>query len=399
MLLIIFSYKIYNDIIVCFYDRTKIEDIIAKNASRASSSEPLLAEIQRNPPKDSSSLIDFMNKVETELGMSSAIEEEVKFCSPCRLSKHRDDERLENESVDGVDCEDEDESVEDDDCDDEEIETGGASNKRGRRSNEDLKYDALLAPFADICANLAVSCSAKCCFKRTCTQTIPMQVIFSERIKFFNPIGEPAPNDREKAAKTLDYFEHQMRRDHKENLSFKIGEHNLCLAGFARVIGFMSSTDISKAPGQFRRLLCGQLNGVDKLQLLADKTIKLDSKDKFTEIKGFQEAFISDIAMYFSDTLPTVKSLNASTETKQLPYKYVKDLYDEMTYQCLTANPPVSKSIYGSLSTFQKVYDKMHELGKIQLLGGKSGFETCSICNHCIALKQAAVGRRDRQTI
>jgi hypothetical protein len=41
----------------------------------------------------------------------------------------------------------------------------------------------------------------------------------------------------------------------------------------------------------------------------------------------------------------------------------------------------------------------MHELGKIQLLGGKSGFETCSICNHCIALKQAAVGRRDRQTI
>ena len=34
------------------------------------------------------------------------------------------------------------------------------------------------------------------------------------------------------------------------------------------------------------------------------------------------------------------------------------------------------------------------------LLGGtKSGFETCAICNHCIAMKQSAVKRRDRQTI
>ncbi len=170
-----------------------------------------------------------------------------------------------------------------------------------------------------------------------------MHLIFEERQKFFNPIGEPAPSDREKASRTLELFDHKMRRDLKDNVVFYIGEYKLCLAGFARIIGITNSPDISKAPGQFRRLLNGHLNGIDKLQLLANQKIKLDADEKFTEIRGFQEAFISDIAMYFSDSLPTVKSLEASKETKQLPYKHVKDLYDEMTYQCLTANPPVSK--------------------------------------------------------
>jgi hypothetical protein len=371
-----------------FMSSIKVDDILAqqniKNGNLTSrGSSILLTELQSNPPKDTKSLTDFMNRV------GRSLEIQPSYCLPCSPSTS---EQLECNEEDYSD--DEEDDVEEEEGDSEEIK----SNKNGRRSNEDLKFDALLASFADICFNLSVPCTSKCHLEKKCTN-IPMILIFQERQKFFNPIGQPAPSDSEKASRILEFFDHNMRRDNKDNLCFNIGEHKLCLAGFARVIGITTSPDISKSPGQFRRLLSGYLNGIDKLQLLANKKIKLDAEDKFTEIRGFQEAFISDIAMFFSDSLPTVKSLEASKETKQLPYKHVKDLYDEMTYQCLTANPPVPKSVYGSLSTFQKVYDKLHKLGKIQLLGGKSGFETCAICNHCIAMKQSAVKKRDRQTV
>ena len=390
-----------------FMSSIKVEDIMVTSANKKSNREdektkqlfpaskapPILSEIQSNPPQNTASLLDFLNKVGKEL-----IEEDT-YCLPCTSSAaERSASSSEQGNDDGNDAESDDEDA---DAVEEDEDDGGEavdSKMQGRRNNQDLKFDALLAPFADICSNLAIPCSKRCHFQKKCTN-INMSVIFQERIKFFNPISEPAPSDREKASKILAFFENQMRRDANDNLCFNIAEHKLCLAGFARVIGITNSPDISKAPGQFRRLLNGHLNGTDKLQLLANQKIKLDAVEKFTEIRGFQEAFISDIAMFFSDSLPTVKSLNASKETKQLPYKHVKDLYDEMTYQCLTANPPVPKSIYGSLSTFQKVYDKLHSLGKVQLLGGKSGFETCAICNHCIAMKQSAVKKRDRQTI
>lgn len=179
-----------------------------------------------------------------------------------------------------------------------------------------------------------------------------------------------------------------------------MGEKKLCAAGFARTVGLLHTPDISKAPGQYRRLINGHLRGVDKLALLANAKIKLDKEDKFTSIKGFIEAFITDIAKYYSDTLPSVKSeKHGTTETKQLPYKHIQDLYEELKIQCATAEIPIPASLYGSLSTFTKVYKKMKRRGLVQLVGGKSGFDTCAICNHCLAMKQSAVAMRDRQTI
>ena len=199
----------------------------------------------------------------------------------------------------------------------------------------------------------------------------------------------------------MDILQNRSRKDKSGNLIFTVeNSKSICAAAYARVLGLLHTPDISKAPGQYRRLISGHLDGMDKLALLANAKIKLDKEDKFTSMKGFQEAFISNIAKYYSDTLPSVKSeKHGSTETKQLPYKHVKDLYDELRFQCATAEVAIPESLYGSLSTFTKVYKSMKRRGLVQLVGGKSGFDTCAICNHCLAMKQSAVAMRDRQTI
>ena len=133
--------------------------------------------------------------------------------------------------------------------------------------------------------------------------------------------------------------------------------------------------------------------------MLATAKIKLDKDEKFTVIKGFHEAFITVLAKYYSDSLPSVKSDKVSTQAKQMPYKYVSDMFDELVIQCETAETPISSAYYGSLTVFKKVFKKMQRAGKVQLVGGKSGFDTCAICNHCLAMKKSAAGKRDRQLI
>jgi len=286
-----------------FMSSIKVEDILTKqgNAKKDISSSGdlsnLISGLQSNPPKDEISLADFLGKVEKSL------ENQPSYCLPCSPS-----------SSSGQSDGDEEDVVEEGDDVEEDPEQIVESNKNGRRSNEDLKFDALLAPFADICFNLAVPCTSRCHLNKNCTN-ISMSLIFEERQRFFNPVGQPAPNDREKASRTLDYFDHKMRKDQKGNLTFYIGENKLCLAGFARVIGLTNSPDISKAPGQFRRLLAGCLNGVDKLQLLADQKIKLDSNDKFTEIRIGR-----------AHALKSQKGLNIVLRCVVLPYKSWRDL-------------------------------------------------------------------------
>ena len=125
-------------------------------------------------------------------------------------------------------------------------------------------------------------------------------------------------------------------------MSFNLYGHKICAAGLVRIIGLSNSVDISRAPGQFRRLLQGHLAGKTAAELLSKDSIQLDKGEKFTIIKGFQEACVTDLAEYYSDTLPTVKSESASTETKQLPYRSMKDVYDEIVFQYKTADPPRS---------------------------------------------------------
>ena len=240
----------------------------------------------------------------------------------------------------------------------------------GRKGNEDLKRDALMASFVDVANSLALPCNSNCCLDRACAIRIPLQEVLEERVRFFNPIGVPAPTEKEKAEKILKFLLEKSEKDSKSNLCFRICKNRVCPAGFVRIVGLSSSLDLSRAPGQFRRLLQGHLAGLTPAELLESKNIKLDREEKFTAIKGFQEAFITDLAEFFSDALPTVKSDKASTETKQLPYKSVPDVFDELCFQCATADPPVPESVRGSLSTFKKVFKRMRKLGKIQLLGG-----------------------------
>ena len=145
--------------------------------------------------------------------------------------------------------------------------------------------------------------------------------------------------------------------------------------------------------------MSGYLAGYTPNELLDSKNIKLDHAEKFTPIKGFIEACITNLAEFFSDALPTVKSDKASTETKQMPYKSMSDVWDDICFQCATADPPVPESIRGSFSTFKIVFRKMKNLGKVQLLGGKSGFDTCAFCNHCLAMRKSAAAKRDRQLL
>ena len=188
-------------------------------------------------------------------------------------------------------------------------------------------------------------------------------------------------------------------KDCNENLIFNIDKHQFCTAGFARVIGLSNSVDISEAPGQFRRLINEHLSGKSSLEMLATAKIKLDKNQKFTVMKGFIEAFITGLAKYYSDSLPSTKSEKALTEAKQLPYRFINDMFDELVFQCETARTPIPSSDYGSLTLFKKVFKKMQRAGKVQLVGGKSGFDTCAFCNYCLAMKKSAVAKRDRQLI
>ena len=80
-----------------------------------------------------------------------------------------------------------------------------------------------------------------------------------------------------------------------------------------------------------------------------------------------------------------------------MPYKSVSDVFDELCFQCATADPPVPESVRGSLSTFKNLFKRMRKLGKIRLLGDKSGFDTCAFCNHCLAMRKSAAGNLQRQ--
>jgi hypothetical protein len=54
---------------------------------------------------------------------------------------------------------------------------------------------------------------------------------------------------------------------------------------------------------------------------------------------------------------------------------------------------------YGSYSTFNRAFDEMVDDELVQLMGGKGSFNTCSICNHALAIKKAAARVRDRVSI
>ncbi len=142
----------------------KVEDILTKqeNAKKDISSSGdlsnLISGLQSNPPKDEISLSDFLEKFEKSL------ENQPVYCLPCSPSCSSGQSDFEEEDV-----------VEEGDDVEEDPAQTVESNK-----NEDLKFDALLAPFADICFNLAVPCTSRCHLNKNCTN-ISINLIFEER--------------------------------------------------------------------------------------------------------------------------------------------------------------------------------------------------------------------------
>jgi hypothetical protein len=384
-----------------FIDRVKVKDVLASPPS-STDSDLLLQLREINPPKNNQSLSHFLYNItfdpiaEESNKTQTKNDEESESASEEEEDNSSDDE---NSSVEG-NFSSESENFDSESMKDAYNSTGSPMKGR-RRGNESLKQEALSTPIIHVANAMALPCGKNCCFNRSCTQKLLLDEVIDERISIFGPLDKPAPRDKDKGAKIMQILKSKFVKDPTGKHYFNIGTRRLCPAAYVRVSGLGTSSELSKAPGQFLRLMNAHIDGVDELVALAEEKTKLDTADKFTPIRGFQEGFITDIGKYFSDYLPTVKSAsaNATTSQKQLPYRYIMDLYEEMKFQCATANPPVPESVYGSYPTFKKTYLKMYRKNLVQLMGGKSGFETCAFCNHCVAIKRSAAAKHDRSTI
>lgn len=160
-----------------------------------------------------------------------------------------------------------------------------------------------------------------------------------------------------------------------------------------------NSTEISKAPGQWKRLLKGHCEGKGEFELLTKDKLELDVGESFTEKEGHASSYILEVAEYFSESLPAVPSENTGVYIRVVPYKSIKDLFVEYQYECDVSIPRVLESNRASYSTFIRAWNKLHDAELVKLQGGKGGFQTCAICNHCTEIKKSSECKKDRSTI
>jgi hypothetical protein len=153
---------------------------------------------------------------------------------------------------------------------------------------------------------------------------------------------------------------------------------------------------MSKTPGQWQRLIKGFLSSDSSDYLLSEEELKADAKIEFTEKRGHATAFINDIAAYFSDSIPAATTEDGETKTMVVPYRHVKDLFREYVFHCDASG--IGKEKRASYPTFVRASNVLREDKVIKFLGGKSGFQTCAICNRTLSIKQSACCKRDTVT-
>ncbi|MFN9907571.1 MAG: hypothetical protein ACK56F_15845, partial [bacterium] len=105
---------------------------------------------------------------------------------------------------------------------------------------------------------------------------------------------------------------------------------------------------------------------------------------------------MNEVAMYFSDCLPMVASEDADTEVMQVPYGTVQAFYEEYCYHYQTMG--YGPAEYASYKTFLRAFNALHSDGVLKLLGGKSGFNSCALCNNVVTIKRSACCKRDKIT-
>jgi hypothetical protein len=199
----------------------------------------------------------------------------------------------------------------------------------GRRSAEDGKCFAFQTPVMEALSDIYQPCNQLCHLNGFCTKPISGNAILELRKKYFRGPGKEAPKDKERALLIMDFIRNT-KCDDGNNLTFVIDGYNVCTPAFLRILGVSSSTDMTKAPGQWTRLIKGFINKSGDDALLSKDAMKLDSEEEFTMKRGHVKAYCNEVAQYFCDYLPTVASEDGSTNAQQVPYGTIKSFFVNM---------------------------------------------------------------------
>ena len=156
---------------------------------------------------------------------------------------------------------------------------------------------------------------------------------------------------------------------------------------------------MSKAPGQWKRLIAGVKAGLSDDQLFDKDQLQLDAGEWFSAKEGRAQAYIIEVATYFSDSIPALHSEKTGVNIRVVPYRSIKDMHTEYVFQCESSTPVVTKEMRASYATFVRAWNKLHSAELVRLMGGKGSFQTCAICSHCVEIKKSAECKRDFVTI
>jgi hypothetical protein len=269
----------------------------------------------------------------------------------------------------------------------------------GRKSADDGKSVAFHTPVMRALGYVYQPCNSLCYLNGYCTKNISGKSIVDLRNQYFQPEGVDAPKDKERSVLILNYLK-RAKHDTDGNIIFKVDEQEVCVSAFLRILGVSTSADLTKAPGQWLRLIKAfdkDENTENNGNLLSYKDLQLKpDDDNFTTWAGHCKAFMNEVAMYFSDCLPMVASEDGSTEAMQVPYGSRQAFFDEYSYhyQSLGYGP----AEIASYATFVRAFNTLHSDGVLKLLGGKSGFNSCALCNNVVSIKKSACCKRDTIT-
>lgn len=269
-----------------------------------------------------------------------------------------------------------------------------SSSSMGRKSAEDGKNTAFKTPIMEALNSIYQPCNHLCYLNGFCTKPISGKAVMDLRNKYFFEEGIEAPKDKERGEIIMQYLR-TARKDRDDNLIFVVDGHDVCTPSFLRILGVSSSPDITKAPGQWNRLIKGFLSHNSE-NLLSDKDLHIDAESDYSLKRGHVKAYINDVSQYFMDTLPTVPSEDGATHALQVPYGTIKAFFTEYEFHCTAAG--IGKSERASYQTFVRAFNDLHRDGVVVLLGGKGGMNTCSLCNNVTAIKRSLCCKRDLVT-
>ena len=268
---------------------------------------------------------------------------------------------------------------------------------RGRSSNDAVKkaiYEQQVMGSLDL---LCRPCKDSCCKQGTCTMYVSVKALFDTRIAYLGDANKPAPTDKERAEIIINLLK-QTKSSANGELIFIVGDgYEVCTTGFLRLLGVLSDTDETYIPGQWKRLIKGFKSGESSVNLLSEKDIRMDATERASNLEMHATTFILHVSSYYSDTLPAVLSETSSTRIRQVPYRTVADLWHEYLFHCAAFNIPLANQ--ASYSTFLRAFRKMHNDEIVKLLGGKGGFQTCSVCNQCLNIKKTSIYQKDQLTL